>query len=664
MKLKLLIFFAIAPSLFAAPSPPVRIGHTTLTPRHSNPDDKGMYASAIDPKGGYAYFAGTYLFKLDITTPLPTQVGAALFIGQYASAAIDVSASYIFFPGASLLRYSLGAGANPVTAAGSLTLSAGKPSAVVVDDSDPDPANHYLYAICSGTSPNPATVVKVSVSTFTEVGSITLGPLESQFLLAPLVDPSHGYAYFISMPTAASPIPQVVKIKMTKGNAPPVRIGAVGIDSVGTGIDGGSIDPNHGYAYYGTYDSDPSIPGRVYKIKLEAGDVPPSLVGHISLHAGEGRLAASVIDPENGFVYFANDNTYPGGVYQLSLNGSLLPIEVSYTAFQAGPVAPPPNGTTAQNTTTDPSGILPYGEVFFRSGAFDPIRHFAYFGQDSRPNQIVKVQLPTRPNQLLNISTRGSIPSASSQDVLIGGFTVRGSNTKNLALRGIGPSLTSLGISGALPDPFLELHDSNSVLASNDNWRQAANSSSIPASLQPANDLESEIFTALVPSAPVTAYTVILQNAASSGPGTGIGLYELYDLNPDEGSSLVNISTRGHVGTNNNVLIGGFITGGGTDPCSVLIRAIGPSLSNSGITNPLPDPSVELRDSNGVLLASNDNWKDSQQAAITQTGLPPGNDLESALLTSLPAGSFTAIVKGTGPNADGIALVEIYDVTN
>src|SRR6266478_1088554 len=291
MKLKLLIFFAIAPSLFAAPSPPVRIGHTTLTPRHSNPDDKGMYASAIDPKGGYAYFAGTYLFKLDITTPLPTQVGAALFIGQYPSAAIDVSASYIFFPGASLLRYSLGAGANPVTAAGSLTLSAGKPSAVVVDDSDPDPANHYLYAICSGTSPNPATVVKVSVSTFTEVGSITLGSLESQFLLAPLVD------------------------------------------------------------------SDPSIPARVYKIKLEAGDVPPSLVGHISLHAGEGRLAASVIDPENGFVYFANDNTYPGGVYQLSLNGSLLPIEVSYTAFQAGPVAPPPNGTTAQNTTTDPSGI-------------------------------------------------------------------------------------------------------------------------------------------------------------------------------------------------------------------------------------------------------------------------------------------------------------------
>jgi hypothetical protein len=623
-----------------------------------------MYAAAIDSKGGYAYFAGNYLFKLDITTPLPTQVGPALLTGQFASAAIDVAAAYIFFPGATLLRYSLGAGANPVTAAGSLALSAGKPSAIVVDDSDPDPANHYLYAICSGASQNPATVVKVSLSTFTEIASITLAPLESQFLLAPLVDPSHGYAYFISMPTAASPIPQVVKIKMTRGNAPPVRIGAVGIDAVSTGIDGGSIDSIHGYAYYGTYDSDPSIPARVYKIKLEAGDTAPSLVGHISLHAGEGRLAASVIDPENGYVYFANDNTYPGGVYQLSLNGSLLPVEVSYTPFQAGPVPPPPNGTTAQNTTTDPSGILPYGEVFFRSGVFDPIRHFAYFGQDSRPNQIVKVQLPARPNQLLNISTRGSIPSTSPQDVLIGGFMVRGSSTKNLAIRGIGPSLSNSGISGALPDPFLELHDSNSVLASNDNWRQAANSSSIPISLQPMSDLESEIFTALVPSAPVTPYTVILKNGASPGPGTGIGLYALYDLNPDEGSSLVNISTRGHVGANNNVLIGGFITGGGTDPCSILIRAIGPSLSNSGITNPLPDPSLELRDSNGLLLASNDNWKDSQRDAIAQTGLAPTNDLESVILTALPAGSFTAIVKGTGPNADGIALVEVYDVTN
>src|SRR5438105_3660391 len=123
-----------------------RIGHTTLTPRNSNPDDKGMYASIIDPVNGYAYFVGNYLFKLDITGPLPVPVGSPLSTGQFACAAIDVAAGYAYFPGASMKRYALGAGAAPVTAAGTLTLSAGAASCFVIDDSDANPANHYLYA--------------------------------------------------------------------------------------------------------------------------------------------------------------------------------------------------------------------------------------------------------------------------------------------------------------------------------------------------------------------------------------------------------------------------------------------------------------------------------------------------------------------------------------
>ena len=139
-----------------------RIGHTTLAPRHTSPDDKGMYAAVIDSVNGYAYFVGSYLFKLDITGPLPVPVGTPLSTGQFAGGAIDVAGGYAYFPGAAIKRYALGAGNAPVTAAGSLTLSVGSVACVVVDDSDPNPANHYAYALSSGT---PAKVVKVALST-------------------------------------------------------------------------------------------------------------------------------------------------------------------------------------------------------------------------------------------------------------------------------------------------------------------------------------------------------------------------------------------------------------------------------------------------------------------------------------------------------------------
>ena len=116
-------------------------------------------------------------------------------------------------------------------------------------------------------------------------------------------------------------------------------------------MNGGSIDTVHGYAYYGTYDSDTNVPGKIYKLKLGDGDVPPTSVGTISLHPGEGRLSASVVDPAGGYVYFADDNSYPGGVYQLALNGTNLPIEMACLQLQGGterprPAAPPPKPTT------------------------------------------------------------------------------------------------------------------------------------------------------------------------------------------------------------------------------------------------------------------------------------------------------------------------------
>jgi hypothetical protein len=310
-----------------------------------------------------------------------------------------------------LNRYAVGAGTNAVSSAGSLSLTAGSAAEIVIDDSDPNPANHYGYVVCT-VSGSPARVAKVALSTMTELGSVTLNAGETNFLFASAADTPKGYAYFVGAPGGIAGIPYVVKIKLTPGANAPVRIGAVNLDTVGAFVDGGSIDTLHGFAYYGTYDSDTNVPSKVYKVKLEEGDVAPTLVGKINLHVGEGRLAASVIDPLNGYVYFANDNSYPGGVYQLALNGTNLPIEIAYLPLPGGTETPPPSGITTNNATTNLDGVLPFGEVFFRSAVFDLVRGYAYFGQDSRPNQVVKIKLA---RDTLAISGAATLPGGAFQ---------------------------------------------------------------------------------------------------------------------------------------------------------------------------------------------------------------------------------------------------------
>jgi hypothetical protein len=140
--------------------------------------------------------------------------------------------------------------------------------------------------------------------------------------------------------------------------------------------------------------------------------------------------------------------------------------------------------------------------------------------------------------------------------------------------------------------------------------------------------------------------------------GTGIGVVEAYDLDNSADSKLANISTRGFVQTGDNVLIAGTIVVGQA-PQKVIVRAIGPSLSVAG---KMADPTLELRDSNGALIDSNDNWKDSpNKQAIIDSTIPPTNDFESAIVATLPANnaSYTAIVRGAG-GTTGIAVVEVY----
>jgi predicted outer membrane repeat protein len=265
---------------------------------------------------------------------------------------------------------------------------------------------------------------------------------------------------------------------------------------------------------------------------------------------------------------------------------------------------------------------------------------------------------PTPPSQLLNLSARKAVGTGS--DVTIGGFIVVGTDNKKVLIRGLGPSLP---VSGALADPVLELHNAGTtLLANNNNWKDTQQSDIEATSIPPSNDLESAIVFRL-PAAAATSggagYTAIL---AGSGGTTGIGLLELYDLDQAANSRLANLSTRGLVSTGDDLLIGGFYPGPlGNASLKVLIRALGPSLSAQGVSGPLSDPLLELHDSNGNIIASNDNWQDTEAADIHATGIPPSDPRESAIVTTLTPAEhgYTAVVRGAN-GVTGISLVEVY----
>jgi hypothetical protein len=246
--------------------------------------------------------------------------------------------------------------------------------------------------------------------------------------------------------------------------------------------------------------------------------------------------------------------------------------------------------------------------------------------------------------QPLNISTRMSVQTGDN--VLIGGFIITGSSPKKVIIRAIGPSLP---VSGKLADPTLELHTSDGTVVFNDNWREAQEQEIIESTVAPADDLESAIVATLPPG----AHTAIVRG---NNDGTGVGLVEVYDLDAGSASKLANISTRGPVQTGDNVMIGGFIVGG-TEPAKILVRAIGPSLSLAG---KLEDPVLELHDFNGTTF-NNDNWRETQEAEIIASTIPPTSDNESAILATLTPGPYTAIVRGKN-GTTGIAVVEAYNL--
>ena len=255
------------------------------------------------------------------------------------------------------------------------------------------------------------------------------------------------------------------------------------------------------------------------------------------------------------------------------------------------------SATDGLNTarTTHTANLLPNGHVLVAGGDSSSARELA-------SAELYETSGPaTRPQ---NISTR--LPVATGENVLIGGFIIAGSAPKKVIIRALGPSLTAKGVAGALADPVLELHRPDGSVTSNDSWKEnqaAVEGSTIP----PERDEEA----AIVATLEAGAYTAIVKGKDNT---SGVGLVEVYDLDATGGSILANIATRGRVQTGGNVMIGGFILGGSTNLTLMAVRALGPSLSETGVADVLADPTLDLRDANGERLIFNDNWQDDADA--------------------------------------------------
>ena len=302
----------------------------------------------------------------------------------------------------------------------------------------------------------------------------------------------------------------------------------------------------------------------------------------------------------------------------------------------------------------------PYGQLLGLDAAGDTVFYYQYStnfcdtAYNSLPIHLENTKFPIIPARALNISTRGNV--GPGDDALIGGFIVPGTDSKKVALRFLGPSLSIPYLAKALTDPNFTLHDSTgAVIASNDNWQDDSSAAELIADgLAPEDPSEAATIVTLAPG----AYTVV---GIGKGADVGIALVEVYDLAPETDSTLANISTRGNIGTGDNVLIAGFIVGD-VNNTTVVVRAIGPSLTELGVVDALADPMLTIYDSNGSAIASNNDWQDDTYAGdITSNGLAPTDPHEAAVILHLPAGAYTGIVSGAD-GGTGRGLVEVYDL--
>jgi hypothetical protein len=376
---------------------------------------------------------------------------------------------------------------------------------------------------------------------------------------------------------------------------------------------------------------------------------------------GFDDMKIDVIDSGAGFEVTAPNTavSFPGGSTQMvtwNIANSTIP-EINTTHVNIG--LSTDGGNTyvllATNVPNDGSESVVIPNVNSTTARIKVEAVGNIFFDISNENFTIVSTIPAQA-QLLNISSRARVQTADN--VLIGGFIISGTDPKQVLMRAIGPTL-KVGVTpipGRMEDPVLELRSgSNALLASNDNWKDSPERTQIEGTgIAPKDDRESAILRTLVPG----NYSVVLTGSANT---TGLALVEVYDLGFSANSVLANISSRSFVEVDDNVLIGGFIAGNQPTGTTVLVRSRGPSLKNE-LPNALDDPTLDLHDSNGTAIASNNNWVDSpERTQIEATGVPPPHELESAILRTLAPGQYTAIVRGNNGGV-GVGMVEIFNI--
>ena len=268
-------------------------------------------------------------------------------------------------------------------------------------------------------------------------------------------------------------------------------------------------------------------------------------------------------------------------------------------------------------------------------------------GLESRPSN--EISYPA-PDQLRSLAARGPL---QLDGVLINGFVIAGAGQKKLLIRAL--SLSML-IQQGWDDPFLEVHDINGrTIATNDNWRMGDEQAILDSGLAPTNDKDAAVIVTLNAG----AYTVVTRDGSGD---RGLGLVEIYDLGEARDTLRLTISSaRGSILTGEGVLIGGIILEAGDRRTKIIARGLGPSLAAAGVPYTLSDPTLQLFDGNGTVITSNDDWKETQQQQLEAVGVAPSNDRESAMITPLVPGRYTAILSGKNQGM-GVGLIELYSL--
>jgi hypothetical protein len=320
------------------------------------------------------------------------------------------------------------------------------------------------------------------------------------------------------------------------------------------------------------------------------------------------------------------------------------------------------NGSTPVPGATSSTLLLSNGAT--ASGTYTCVATNSVGSATSNPAS-VSVTATSDLGRLINLSTRAQVGTGAN--ILIQGFAVSGAGSEPLLVRASGPALIPLGVTGALPDPQLQLYSGSTVLATNNGWGGSAAISSEAASVGAfAWNSPTSHDSAVATQLGAGAYT---SQVAGQSNDTGVSLAEVYDATPAgtftaSSPHLINLSARVQVGTGGNVLIAGFAIGG-SSAVTVLIRASGPALIPLGVTGTLPDPQLQLY-SGSTLLAGNFGWGGSPQIASTAASVGAftwnsSTSNDSALLITLPPGTYTAQVSGQSGDT-GDALVEVYEV--